>query len=191
MRISAIELISTDNCCPRILKLLKQVVLSEKPPIAGGNQGLSPVLLDILISDIGTLVSVYHKSTEKFITDKKYDADNTAKALHKQKYLDDYGEEDVNAPPENIKQATVYTEDNEIGNSLDLNWSNEAAPVSFSKSYNAPGNVVSLNVATSGDDITKLFGSPPSSTPDSFNPGSPHQSNNTVVNQPVLNDAFC
>lgn len=83
----------------------KAVVLSEKPLITGGNQGLSPVLLDILISDIGILVSVYHKSTEKFIRDKKYDADNTAKAMRKQKHLDNYGEEDVNAPPENIKQA--------------------------------------------------------------------------------------
>lgn len=86
--------------------------------------------------------------------------------------------------------SKLYTKNNEIGIAFDLDWSNEAAPVSSSESYNAPDNVLSLKVTTSSDDITKLFGSPPSSTADSFNPGSPHQSNITVVNQPVLNNAF-
>jgi hypothetical protein len=55
--------------------------LSEKPPIAGENDGISPALLETLLYDIGTLASVYHKPAETFIAGKKFGADNVNKAL--------------------------------------------------------------------------------------------------------------
>lgn len=55
--------------------------MSEKPPIAGENDGLSPALLDTLICDIGTLASVYHKPAETFVAGKKFGADNVNKTI--------------------------------------------------------------------------------------------------------------
>lgn len=59
------------------------VVLSEKPPIAGENAGLSPGLLDELMYQIGTLASVYHKPPETFIAGRKYGADSVSKTIAK------------------------------------------------------------------------------------------------------------
>lgn len=64
-----------------ITKWLQAVVLSEKPPIAGENEGISPALLETLLYDIGTLASVYHKPAETFIAGKKFGADNVSKAM--------------------------------------------------------------------------------------------------------------
>lgn len=55
--------------------------MSEKPPIAGENEGISPALLETLLYDIGTLASVYHKPAETFIAGKKFGADNVSKAM--------------------------------------------------------------------------------------------------------------
>lgn len=55
--------------------------MSEKPPIAGENDGLSPALLETLIYDIGTLASVYHKPAETFVAGKKFGADNVNKTI--------------------------------------------------------------------------------------------------------------
>lgn len=155
------RLLSTDP------QAAKAVVLSEKPPIAGENQELSLALLDTLISEIGTLASVYHKPAETFVAGKKYGADNVAKAVLKQKHMDDYGdeeEEEVNAPSENIKQAI---EGNEIGDLLDLDWSN--GPVANNAPVASHVNSVlddllllnNNNVISNNDDVMKSFDSRP------------------------------
>lgn len=59
------------------------MVLSEKPPIAGENAGLSPGLLDELLYQIGTLASVYHKPPETFIAGRKYGADSVSRSIAK------------------------------------------------------------------------------------------------------------
>ncbi|OAD71564.1 hypothetical protein PHYBLDRAFT_134596 [Phycomyces blakesleeanus NRRL 1555(-)] len=102
------RLLSTDP------QAAKAVVLSEKPPIAGENSGLSPALLDDLLYHIGTLSSVYHKPPETFIAGKKYGADNVNRAQ-----ADPGDEDDVTAPPPNIQAAI---KNNDIGNLLDLDW---------------------------------------------------------------------
>ncbi|CAO0800136.1 unnamed protein product [Mucor circinelloides] len=155
------RLLSTDP------QAAKAVVLSEKPPIAGKNQELSLALLDTLISEIGTLASVYHKPAETFVAGKKYGADNVAKAMLKQKHMDDYDneeEEEVNAPSENIKQAI---EGNEIGDLLDLDWSSEPvannAPVA-SHVNNVLDDLLLLNnnnAISNNDGVMKLFDSRP------------------------------
>ncbi|EPB81371.1 hypothetical protein HMPREF1544_11920 [Mucor circinelloides 1006PhL] len=156
------RLLSTDP------QAAKAVVLSEKPPIAGKNQELSLALLDTLISEIGTLASVYHKPAETFVAGKKYGADNVAKAVLKQKHMDDYDneeeEEEVNAPSENIKQAI---EGNEIGDLLDLDWSSE--PVANNAAVASHVNNVlddllllnNNNAISNNDGVMKLFDSRP------------------------------
>ncbi|KAI7861905.1 adaptin N terminal region-domain-containing protein [Spinellus fusiger] len=102
------RLLSTDP------QAAKTVVLSEKPPIAGENSGLSASLLDDLIYHIGTLASVYHKPPETFIAGKKYGADNVNKSP-----TEPLDEDDVTAPPPNIQKAI---KNNDIQNLLDLDW---------------------------------------------------------------------
>lgn len=42
----------------------KEVVLAEKPVIADTSSNLEPALLDILLANLSTLSSVYHKPPE-------------------------------------------------------------------------------------------------------------------------------
>ncbi|KAG1175360.1 hypothetical protein G6F70_004252 [Rhizopus microsporus] len=107
------RLLSTDP------QAAKAVILSEKPPIAGENDGLSPALLDTLICDIGTLASVYHKPAETFVAGKKFGADNVNKTI-----TEHAEDDDVNAPPPQIQAAI---KNNDIGNLLDLDWDEPAA----------------------------------------------------------------
>ncbi|KAI7890496.1 adaptin N terminal region-domain-containing protein [Mucor mucedo] len=102
------RLLSTDP------QAAKAVVLSEKPPIAGENDGVSPALLETLLYDIGTLASVYHKPAETFIAGKKFGADNVNKST-----ADHTEDDDINAPPPMIQEAI---KNNDIGNLLDLDW---------------------------------------------------------------------
>ncbi|CEP18206.1 hypothetical protein [Parasitella parasitica] len=112
------RLLSTDP------QAAKAVVLSEKPPIAGQNEGVSPALLETLLYDIGTLASVYHKPAETFIAGKKFGADNVSKAM-----TEHAEEDDINAPPPQIQAAI---KNNDIGNLLDLDWGDQSVdtPVS-------------------------------------------------------------
>ncbi|KAI8367849.1 adaptin N terminal region-domain-containing protein [Choanephora cucurbitarum] len=112
------RLLSTDP------QAAKAVVLSEKPPIAGENDGLSSGLLETLLYDIGTLASVYHKPAETFIAGKKFGADSVSKTMSE--HIED---EDVNAPPPQI-QAAIKS--NDIGNLLDLDWDEPSAEASGS-----------------------------------------------------------
>lgn len=113
--------------------------------------------------------------------------------MNEQNHMDNYEEEeeeeeeDVNALPENIMQTI---KNNKIGNLLDLDLNDEAAPVNSLGFNNASGDLLSINATTSNGDIIKLLSSPPSFTFNSFNPGSPHQSSNNVMNQTILNDPF-
>ncbi|KAK4514267.1 uncharacterized protein ATC70_001858 [Mucor velutinosus] len=159
------RLLSTDP------QAAKAVVLSEKSPIAGENQELSPALLDTLISEIGTLAFVYHKPAETFVAGKKYGADHVAKAVHKQQHMDGDNDDKGKDEAENIKQAI---ENNDIGDLLDLDWSdapvvnNSPAPhtntvlddlLSLSST-----NTTSINSSNTHDrdDVMRLFSSPPS-----------------------------
>lgn len=56
-------------------------MLSEKPPIAGENAGLSPGMLEEMLYHIGSLASVYHKPPETFIAGRKYGADSVSKGV--------------------------------------------------------------------------------------------------------------
>ncbi|KAI8646883.1 adaptin N terminal region-domain-containing protein [Parasitella parasitica] len=112
------RLLSTDP------QAAKAVVLSEKPPIAGQNEGISPALLETLLYDIGTLASVYHKPAETFIAGKRFGADNVSKAM-----TEHAEEDDIDAPPPQIQAAI---KNNDIGNLLDLDWGEQSVetPVS-------------------------------------------------------------
>lgn len=52
------RLLSTDP------EAAKEVVLAEKPVIADTSSNLEPALLDILLANLSTLSSVYHKPPE-------------------------------------------------------------------------------------------------------------------------------
>ncbi|KAG1466681.1 hypothetical protein G6F46_000284 [Rhizopus delemar] len=163
------RLLSTDP------QAAKAVVLSEKPPIAGENDGLSPALLESLLYDIGTLASVYHKPAETFIAGKKFGADSVNKAISE--HAED---EDINAPPPQIQAAI---KNNDIGNLLDLDWDQPAevptSPIlteqnqhgSFNDllSIGGAGSVASqanntASTSSNVNDIMNLFNSPASPT---------------------------
>ncbi|RCH88656.1 beta-adaptin, partial [Rhizopus stolonifer] len=157
------RLLSTDP------QAAKAVVLSEKPPIAGENDGLSPALLETLLYDIGTLASVYHKPAETFIAGKKFGADHVNKAM-----AEHAEEEDINAPPPQIQAAI---KNNDIGNLLDLDWDEPSAetPVSpimtETQGHSSLQDLLSIshgpeaqaNLPSNGniDDIMNLFNSTP------------------------------
>jgi AP-1 complex subunit beta-1 len=56
-------------------QVAKNVVLSEKPPINANQQVLSQRLLDELVSDLGSLASVYHKPKDSFVGKGRFGAD--------------------------------------------------------------------------------------------------------------------
>jgi len=56
-------------------QVAKDVVLAEKPPINVNQQTLSKRLLDELVSELGSLASVYHKPKESFVGKGKFGAD--------------------------------------------------------------------------------------------------------------------
>ncbi|DBB17838.1 TPA: hypothetical protein ACH3X3_002858 [Trebouxia sp. C0006] len=56
------RLLSTDP------EAAKEVVLAEKPVIADTSSNLEPALLDILLANLSTLSSVYHKPPETFVS---------------------------------------------------------------------------------------------------------------------------
>src|SRR5436190_4825712 len=56
-------------------QVAKSVVLSEKPPINANQQVLSNQLLDELVSELGSLASVYHKPADSFVGKGRFGAD--------------------------------------------------------------------------------------------------------------------
>ena len=47
--------------------LAKKIILCQKPPISEDSSSLETPLLDKLVSNIGTLSSVYYKTPEMFV----------------------------------------------------------------------------------------------------------------------------
>ena len=58
MLVNCRRLLSTDP------EAAKEVVLAEKPVIADTSSNLEPALLDVLLANLSTLSSVYHKPPE-------------------------------------------------------------------------------------------------------------------------------
>ena len=60
--------LSISLLCRRLLstdpEAAKEVVLAEKPVIADTSSNLEPALLDVLLANLSTLASVYHKPPE-------------------------------------------------------------------------------------------------------------------------------
>ena len=56
-------------------QVAKSVVLSEKPPISSNQQVLSQRLLNELVSELGSLASVYHKPADSFVGKGRFGAD--------------------------------------------------------------------------------------------------------------------
>jgi AP-1 complex subunit beta-1 len=56
-------------------QVAKDVVLSEKPPINVNQQVLSQRMLDELVSELGSLSSVYHKPKDSFVGKGRFGAD--------------------------------------------------------------------------------------------------------------------
>ncbi|KAI9270566.1 adaptin N terminal region-domain-containing protein [Phascolomyces articulosus] len=158
------RLLSTDP------QAAKAVVLSEKPPIAGENAGLSPGMLDEMLYHIGSLASVYHKPPETFIAGRKYGADSVTKGVSS--HAD---EDDETAPPPQIQAAI---KNNDLGNLLDLDWDEPSAssPIVTDSPHNNPmsdllsiggggdsssSNTMNNNAPKSNvDDILSLFNAP-------------------------------
>ncbi|KAJ8653961.1 hypothetical protein O0I10_010410 [Lichtheimia ornata] len=174
------RLLSTDP------QAAKAVVLSEKPPIAGENAGLSPGLLDDLLYQIGTLASVYHKPPETFIAGRKYGADSVTKGMPS------HGdEEDVSAPPPQIQAAI---KNNDIGNLLDLDWDEPAAsPTAAESSHSttAMDDLLSLGANGGGDNTSPAPATPKNNVDDIlqlFNaPSSPMQQQSPLPQQQQAN----
>ena len=61
-------------------QIAQNVVLSDKPPITTTIQSLPSGLLERLLSELGTLASVYHKPPESFIGQGRFGADAVQKA---------------------------------------------------------------------------------------------------------------
>lgn len=74
----------------------KDVVLAEKPVISGTRDSLDPTLLNELLSELGTLASVYHKPANTFVSkarmavQKAEDLEQARKA-EQQQQIDDSG----------------------------------------------------------------------------------------------------
>ncbi|KAI7902278.1 adaptin N terminal region-domain-containing protein [Cokeromyces recurvatus] len=175
------RLLSTDP------QAAKAVILSEKPPIAGENQELSSALLDVLIREIGTLASVYHKPSETFIAGKTYGADNVSKAMHS--HYDE--EEDPNAPPQKIREAI---KNNNIGDLLDLDWSEPSPTQEMPISNNLFDDLLSFDTNTSVSTVSQTTNNHTNSTDDimklfntSNNSGLKNVNNNTTNNDPFAN----
>ncbi|KAI9345396.1 adaptin N terminal region-domain-containing protein [Pilaira anomala] len=190
------RLLSTDP------QAAKAVVLSEKPPIAGENDGVSPALLETLLYDIGTLASVYHKPAETFIAGKKFGADNVNKSM-----AEHTEEEDINAPPPQIQAAI---KNNDIGNLLDLDWDapteTPTSPImndgqqqggSLSDLLSIGNSEAQTSPRTNNnsgniDDIMSLFNSPTSGVQQSFanSPNPPQYQQQQNVMNDFTNDLF-
>ena len=90
------RLLSTDP------EAAKMVVVSEKPVIAADTGQYEPELLDELMTQLGTLSSVYHKPASHFVTEfKAVSYEGGLGADDEQAYIasEDYTGEEVAAPP--------------------------------------------------------------------------------------------
>ncbi|KAI8071065.1 adaptin N terminal region-domain-containing protein [Gongronella butleri] len=157
------RLLSTDP------QAAKAVVLSDKPPVHGESNSLSAGLLDSLLSQVGTLASVYHKPPETFIAGRKYGADNVQATVH-DPTNDEY---DATAPPAKIQEAL---RNNDIDNLLDLDWDEPSAAAA---ALNAGQGVPSTSdAAGSLGDLMSLDATVPTSpaSPASTSTMSPSQS---------------
>ncbi|CAO3583435.1 unnamed protein product [Absidia cylindrospora] len=125
------RLLSTDP------QAAKAIVLSEKPEIDEKLQDVPSSLLDELISQIGTLASVYYKPSETFVHGQKYGADNVNKATSSRHLTtrNEVDEDDMTAPPPKIQAAL---KNNDIGNLLDLDW--DEPPTTSSPQSASAGN---------------------------------------------------
>jgi hypothetical protein len=54
---------------------IEAVVLAYRPPISLPRTTVSPVVLEELLTEIGSIASVYHKPAETFVGQGKYGAD--------------------------------------------------------------------------------------------------------------------
>ncbi|KAI8975200.1 adaptin N terminal region-domain-containing protein [Mycotypha africana] len=161
------RLLSTDP------QAAKAVILSEKPPIRGESNELSPALLDNLISEIGTLASVYHKPADTFLAGKRYGADNVTKTVNRHHQLDEEDDEEgISAPTAKIKEAI---KNNDIGDLLDLDWSEPSVQDSTSPvtttSPAATKSPIAINNSALGDLLSLNIESP------TLQPGNLNQSN--------------
>ncbi|RUS18514.1 LOW QUALITY PROTEIN: hypothetical protein BC937DRAFT_88678 [Endogone sp. FLAS-F59071] len=156
------RLLSTDP------QAAKAVILSDKPPIANENVGITGALLDDLINNIGTLASVYHKPPETFVGNRKFGADAV------QRKMVDQGDDEESSVPEatiQAAQAAVKKDANaDIGNLLDLDWDDsgpaaQGSPLTASAPVSASGRLFDVSTAPQGgsdmDDLLGLFSGGP------------------------------
>ena len=86
----------------------KAIVLGPKPPVEDDTAKLDEATLDLLLSQIGTLASVYHKPPEAFVNEK------TLKEEEEEETYDDFDD----APPDDDEPAPAPQ--NSGGDLLDL-----------------------------------------------------------------------
>ncbi|ORX54968.1 Adaptor protein complex beta subunit [Hesseltinella vesiculosa] len=196
------RLLSTDP------QAAKAVVLSEKPAVAGESNGLSSGLLESLLSQIGTLASVYHKPAETFIAGRKYGADNVQALAHDPTNED----EDASAPPPQIQEA--LRNNSNLDNLLDLDWDEPSASTPInepSATSSSLGDLMSLDAGNAAPspppsstlsptqsltDIMNLYNQPSASPSNTFaGMGNPMQPQPQQPVQPVavsssMNDLF-
>ena len=152
-------------------QVAKAVILSDKPTIADDTFSLEPELLELLISQISTLSSIYHKPPEAFVTRQKpasatYDDDDDSD-LEMEEYVDedddDEGEkESKEGSSGSASKGNVGGGGNKGGNSMDL--------LDMLDMDDGPttSNVTSTNntSSSSGNNNTlDLFGAPDLPTP--------------------------
>ncbi|KIW03003.1 uncharacterized protein PV09_05661 [Verruconis gallopava] len=158
-------------------QITKNVVLSEKPPIATTIQSLPSALLESLISELSTLASVYHKSPETFLGQGRFGAEAMQRAAI---------EEQQQLAKENPTVAAIaaanasggQVQQSNIENLLDIDFDGSApaslqnAPVRGTSGLEGlagtPQRVASPSAGTSAqpsntmDDLLGVFGNGPS-----------------------------
>merc|ERR1740139_1541093 len=101
------RLLSTDP------EAAKMVVLGEKPIIEDDTFKLEPQLLNVLIAQIATLSSIYHKPPEAFvvrnhnITQQQDHVDDTAEVLEEEDYEDENDVDDNAGPVDLLDMGTM------------------------------------------------------------------------------------
>lgn len=125
------RLLSTDP------DVAKQVVLAEKPVIEDSKQHMDPVLLNILLEELGSLSSVFHKPSSTFVSKSKLaiqKAEELARIRQARGIIEDAGNirmsAEVETPSEKPSPAEPAQMPDLLGDLLDLSDPTPAPPAS-------------------------------------------------------------
>ena len=157
-------------------QVAKSVVLSEKPPINANQQVLSKRLLDELVSELGSLSSVYHKPADSFVGKGRFGADAVQRRAIEYAFLlfflvvglIRFREQIQNARENPIQAQSKSNVENLLD--LDIGAATEESATSPTTSNNTTSNILDdlggLSLSTSSPaPPSQVASSPPQFTP--------------------------